>query len=222
MTAHADWGDLVIETDVDQAVIATLKKWLPQYLAQAERERGLDLRTLARPSHESYTATLDEDTFPDPRLPAIIVTTAQTEGIERYGGGQHTVAWRVLVSSIVRGKTPPESRFVASLFGGCVRRVLVHQESLGGFATSVRVVRHAVAPIADQTDAGRWLAAGINQFVVVVDDVLTGGVGPMEADPIYDDPDPAGHPDEPYDDLATVSRVVVSTTGVPITQEPGS
>jgi hypothetical protein len=218
----ANWGELLVETDVDEAVIATLKKWLPSYLTRLERERGLTVRTLARPVAASYVNTLEDDEFPDHQLPAIIVTTARTSEVERFGGGVHTVSFQVIVSSVVRGRTPPETRKLAALFSGCVRRVLVHQQDLGEFAQEVRFQRGNLAPLADQTDSGRWLAAGVNEFVVVVDDVLTGGVGPMQVDPVYDDPDPEGNPDEEYTDPVTVSRVVVSTTGVPITQEPGS
>ncbi len=207
-----EFGALVVETDVDVAVVTTLRRWLPMYLAEAERERGLSNRTLARPRPESYANTLEDDEFLDHVLPAVIVTTAQTRESDTGAEDRYWAAWRVIVSCVVRGRTPAESRAVAALFSGCVRRILVQQQDLGGFAAGVRWVNGNVAAVADTTDKGRYLTAGINEMTVYVDEVLQGGVGPIVPDPYYPDADPEGAPDAPLDPLAAVSAVTVSIT----------
>lgn len=222
MTRVADFGPMIVETDVDAAVIKQMSTWFPTYLAQAERERGLNNRALVRPRAESFANTLDEDEFLDRMLPAIIVTTAQTVGTpERDGNGMYYAIWDVVISAVVRGRTPPETRGYAALYGGIVRRIVASMPSLGGFASESTWVSGNVAPVSDSTRRGRYLAAAMNRFAVAVDNVLQEGAGPLLPDPPenpYDPPDPTD-PDPPYDPLAEVRDVQVSVTAIPIEQE---
>lgn len=217
----ADFGPLVIETDIDLAVVKTLRRWLPTYLWQLRAERPDSPRLAAR----SFANTLEDEEFLDHHLPAIIVTTAQTEGDPDVdGNGLYLTAWRVVVTAVVSSRTPPETRAIAALFGGSCRRALVHHPSLDGFASGLRWRGGNVAPVADPTNARRNLAAGINQFTVFVDDVL-GGDGPLEPDiPTPYEPADPDTPDRPYDPLATVREggVTVDVQGVPITEKPGA
>lgn len=214
MSGYAQFGPLVVETDVDVAVIETLKVWLPTYLRQVELERDLTAGFLKRPKPSSFANTLEDDEFKDHPFPAIIVTTAQTAGRPtKDGNGNHYAAWNVVVSSITRGRTPPETRALAALYSGCVRRLLVQQEALGGLAGAIDWVASNVAPVADVTGSGRYLAAGINQFSVYIDEVVQSGVGPLEPEP-DDSPYPPSDPDdpEPYNPLALVTLVTTEIT----------
>jgi hypothetical protein len=210
-TPVADWGALVVETDVDREVIAPLMLWMPTYLSQLERERNLSPRLLARPKPESYQNALEDLNFPDAMLPAIVVTTAQTEGEpEPQIAGvddAYAATWLVRVSAVVRGRTPPECREVAALFSGCVRRILVNQATALGKA---RWLGSLVMPVPDTTDTqGRYLAAGVTRWSVLVDEAISGDgpVMPGPDDPPYPPPDPAGNPDQPFDPLAEVRTV---------------
>lgn len=212
----AEFGPLVVETDVDVKVVGTLALWLPTYLAQAERERGLANRFLARPRRESYANTLDTDEFLDHSLPAVIVTTANTEAEPAVdGNGVYYADWNVRVSSVVRGRTPAETRAHASIYGGCVRRVLVQQSRLNpdapylpAFAAEVDWQGSTVAQVEDATDAGRYLAVCVNDFVVRTDAVLSSDGPNIDPDQSpYEPPDPENDPDSPYDPLAAVVSV---------------
>jgi hypothetical protein len=202
----ADWGETVVETDVDRAVIASLVMWMPTYLTQLERKRELPSYLLARPNLESYQNALEDDTFPDGRLPAIVVTTARTdnepEKLTLVTDDAYSAFWRTNVSAVVRGRTPPETREVAALYGGCVRAILVQKQTEIGV---VRWTGSSVRPYPDNSGQGRFLAAAINTFTVFVDLTLTGD-GPVTAE-IYPPPDPVGNPDQPYDPLAVVREV---------------
>lgn len=206
---YADFGPLVTSVDVDEQVLATLRMWLPTHLSQLERERGMTLRTLDRPKDVSYANALDEDEFPDHTLPAVITTTAQTEGQpEKDGDGNYYAAWNVVVSAIVKGRHPVETRRVAALFEGAVRRVLVqHGIELDG---EVAWRGSNVAAVADPTNAGRFLAAGMSHYVVFLDRVVQDGVGPLEPDP-----------DDPYDPLVRVASVSVDIEGRSAQEELG-
>jgi hypothetical protein len=224
MVLAADFGPLVVETDVDVAVIATLRLWLPTYLARIEDERSLANRTLPRPSPQSYTNALEDDEFADNWIPAVIVTTAQLDDEPVIdGAGVYSGGWSVVVSAISRGRTPIESRALAALYGGCVRRCLVHQQDLGGFASETRLRGGGrVAPVSDSTGQDRYLTASINRFTVFVDAIVQASAGPYRPDPPegpYTPPDPAGDPDTPYDPLVPLTTVTTSVTAKPLEED---
>jgi hypothetical protein len=209
----ADWGPLVVETDVDSAIIGTLRKWLPAYLGRVEVERGLAAHLLARPRNESYQAVLEDTTFPDAALPAVLVTTAQFTNLTRTGEGMYSAIANATVTVVVKGRTAAEARDVAALLGGSCRRILGKVPDLGGFANGLQVGDSNVRPVADQSDAGdRRLAMSMSQIAVAVDDIMCDLGGPLYSDPIYPDPDPVGSPDQPYDPLTSVGDVTIAVT----------
>jgi hypothetical protein len=203
----ADWGPLVVETDVDHALISTLRLWFPTYLSRLEEERGWEYGLFARPHpRDGYDNALEDDTFPDARLPAVIVTTARMTAFEEDGDGNGYASFRAMVSTISRGKTPRETREVASLLGGTAKRILLDKPDLGGFAGDLKLVSGLLAPVKDRSDKGRYLAASMSEVTVYVDSVLARGGGPIEAAP-YEPPapgDPAYDPSVPYDPPVTV------------------
>lgn len=211
MTHAIDFGPLIVETDIDAAVVGQMRLWMPTHLSKIANERGMDRGYLQRPKPKDYANTLDEDEFKDHDFPAIIVTTAATTGDPTTdGNGFYYAAWQVVVSAITKGRDPAETRGLAALYGGAVKRIMLAQQDLGGIAAELKWVRGNVAPVADPTDtAGRYLAAAINQFTVFVDQVVQEGVGPMSPDPDENPYDPADPdlPDEPYDPLAEVRAV---------------
>lgn len=216
----ADMGPMLVETDIDDAAIVVLKRWMPQYLTQVESERDLPIRTLARPVAQSFANTIDEDEFLDHQLPAIIVTTGRTDGApEILNDDMYAADWRCVVTSIVRGRNPKETRWLASLFGGTVRRIMVHNQELNGVANGVRWTGSEPAAIEDGRDEGRYLAGLINNFIVTTDSVVKADAGPVPHGP-YPEPDP-DDVDTPLEPLVEVAEVTTAVVGVPITETPG-
>lgn len=204
---RAEFGPIVTSIDVDEAVLTTLRLWLPTYLTKIEEERSLTPGTLQRPKTGSYDNVIDDEQFPDYDLPAIIVTTAQTEGEPQQDGeGNYYAAWNVAVSAITRGRNKKETRNLASWFEACVRRALVQQGT--EISGELKWRGSNVAPVSDPTNAGRYLAAGMGHFVVYVDYVVQEGVGPFAGDGDYPPADP-DDPNTPYEDLVTVGEVTV-------------
>jgi hypothetical protein len=206
---RADFGPLLIATDIDDAAIATLQAWMATYLGQVEIERGLAPGSLPRPVDSSYANTLSDDEFPDHMLPAVLVTTAHTEGSPTImAAGFYNATWRLTVSCVVRGRTPSETRANAALLEGSVRRVIAQQGSLGIAARS-KWVATSVAPVLDRSRAGRHLAAGICEFDVATERVVQRGLGPDSPAP---DPSPVYYP------LAEVVAVSTEVDGVDTTE----
>ena len=204
-----EFGELIIETDVDEAVIGQLKMWYETYLYQIEGKRGLVAGSVQRP--KSFTSTLEDDTFLDPTLPAIIVTTARTtEAPALTPDGKYYGPWRVIVSVVTRGRTSPEARFYAALYGGATRLIMVDQGSLGGFSQNVKWRGGGLERVElDENDA-RYLVAAVNEFDVYLEDVLQAGNGPMYPDsPEYPPIDPT-NPE--YEPLVSVTQVTTEIT----------
>lgn len=192
----ADWGPLVIATDVDEAILAVFQEWMPTYLKQVASERalGYELATV-----NTYANTLDSDEFMDHQLPAIIVTTADTA--KTLGGANFTyqATWNVVVSVIVRGRRPPESRKTAALYEGAIRRCFLNKcRQNSGPLSDPDWKGTRVAPVKDTTGAGRYLAAGIGTYNVSTDAAAQGFGGP-------DVPNA-----DKYVPLATVTEVDIS------------
>lgn len=219
MTLAADFGPLLVETDVDAAVIDRLYLWMPTYLAQVERERGMANRTLHRPVRASYATVLDDDGFPTKRLPAILVTTASTADAPELGGDDtYSTVYEVAVTAVVRGRTSHEARVLASLYAGSIRRLLLQQQDN---ADTMLWTGSSVASVADTTAENRHLAGGINTFSFYADRVVQAFAGPTVDSPVYEQPDPAGDPDSAYDPLVDVDVINVDVTAIPVTASPG-
>lgn len=215
----ADFGPLICETDLEMAAATTLVLWLPTYLAQAERERGLTNRTIARPVPRSFAAHIDEDTFLDERLPAVIIVAAQTADDPVMNmDGLYNATYRLTVTTVIRGRTPPETVAVNSLMGACVRRALLQHQSLGHFAEDLMWKGSEPQALSDPRGEGRFLAQMENRFDAALGNVVQAGTGPQIPNEPYDDPDPEGDPDAPYDPLAQVVDVLSTITG----KSPGS
>src|SRR3954469_11008205 len=95
-----DIGPIVTAHDVEQAALATLRKWASTYLGEAEDQHELTRGTLARP--RSYTATNSFDKWPEDQLPCVLLVSpglAQPPNVE--GNGRHRAQWALGVAAII-------------------------------------------------------------------------------------------------------------------------
>jgi hypothetical protein len=192
----ANWGPLVVGTDVDDEIIATLRKWVPTYLAQLRIERNLSFN-LAR--IRTYANTFEGQEFLDHQLPAIVATTANLTAAQGGPNTPHQGTWQSLVACVVRGRSPAATRYLCALYGGTVARVLTQQS--GSVQQGVRYPSMRYEPVVDGTGNSRWLLAAVNEFDVYSDEILQ----------------PWGGPDKPdadvYVDEATVVDVEITVNG---------
>jgi hypothetical protein len=193
----ADWGPLVIGSDIDDFVVATIKTWAPTYFTQTRKERGL-VKSPALP--RTYSNTFMGQEFFDHQLPAVICTTANL--VVTKGGSNmiYEGAWPLRVATVVRAKRPPVTRFLASLYEGTMRR-LVAQKVRGGPVNDIHYEGFRYEEVPDSTGQGRYALAAISLFQVFTDQVLQPYAGP-------DQPDM-----DEYLDEATVVEVDIEVLG---------
>jgi hypothetical protein len=64
-------GPIVSGHDVEQATLAVLRRWMPTYLAEAERQTGRVVGSL--PVIRGWTVATTFDKWPEDQLPAIVL-----------------------------------------------------------------------------------------------------------------------------------------------------
>jgi hypothetical protein len=212
---YAEYGPLLLSTDVDRAIIGMVQLWLPTYLTNFEQERGLPNRTIKRPEISSYSSTLEDVEFPDRILPAVFITSSSTDATpEMDGDGNYYAAWHVVVSAITRGQNGQNTRDLASYYEGCIRRILLQQPL--PMSGEIRwAATPTIARVTDRSGEGRYLAAGIGRYTAYVDHCVHAGLGPSIPNGPYPDPDPT-QPDEPTVPLVPVTDVTYDVQAVPL------
>ena len=175
-SAIAEWGPLVIATDVDEAILAVFNEWLETYLSELGAERTLGY---ALPAPKSISNVLTDAEFLDHQIPAVLVTTADTTKTVGGPNSVYQATWNVTVSCVVRGRTPAETRKLAALYEGAIRRCFLNKcRKVGGPLSDPTWKGTRVAPVKDATRQGRYLAAGIGTYNVSTDAAAQGFGGP--------------------------------------------
>jgi hypothetical protein len=199
-------SDLAIATDVDDQILATVKTWAATYLRLVQADRAMSFKP-ALP--RTYANTFEGFEFLDHQLPAVVATTAQLQAT--IGGANRTYegTWTSLVATVVRGKRPPATRFLAALYEGVFRELVLHKAG-GGPIDDMRFQRQYFELVPDGTGQGRYLLAGVSQFQISTDVVVQAWGGP-------DIPDA-----DEYVGEATVVEVDIDVLGSQITITEGN
>jgi hypothetical protein len=211
VTAIANWGPLVIGTDVDDAVISTMQKWAPTYLKQAKLARGL---SYAPALYRTYANTFAGQEFFDHQLPAVVTVTAQATATRGGRNMPYEATWAVRLATVVRGKRPAATRFLAALYEGVQRQIILQKLAANPADGPVNAVhwqgmRYEEVP--DGTGQGRYVLAAISLFEAFTDQAVQPYAGPETPDA------------DTYIDEATVVEVDIKVLGSqmpPITSGP--
>lgn len=185
---------------VEDAILASLRKWMPTYLAEIAADRGLARTTY---TVASYARSASVDTrFPEEALPCVVVnaTSKTSNGLESDGtvGAWFEVAVGVLVSDQHRGT----SRDTAWDYATAIESILIQQPALDGFAAATEWT--GTTP-EDIDVKARTLAGVIVECQVLVDPVVNAFDGPTV---------PSEDPDVPLDTDPQVASVDIDVTPV--------
>lgn len=205
------FGKIVTDDQVEDAVLSILKKWMPTYLAEVERQVGLVAGHYTRP--RSWRVRNDIDKLPEDMLPMIIVVSAGLEDPASKDGRQSMrAAWAIGVAAIASSINQDESRRYAYRLGAAIRAALVQHQSLdgalGGSVTGVRWLdgRNNELPQPDPGERTIWATRQV--FAVDLKNVLTQTGGPVRPDAV-----PKPDPLVPYGDWPVVpNRSKITTT----------
>ncbi len=189
------WGPIVTDADVADRVEASLRHWLPGALAETARRRGWTLHDVG-----PFVATWDrlstgDELSRDADLPAVLVSTTDTEWAEA-AGRVHDAMNAAVVTVAVRGDSHRGTFDRTAVWVAAVELALLQDPTLraGGdrFSAGLWLAGHAIRPLT--ADTSRTVLLGTVDLQVLVQGVLQGGRGPVVAPP---DPFPVPSPEQP-------------------------
>lgn len=191
------FGKVVTGKDLRLAVVATLKKWMPTYLALISQHDG---RATALPGFRSYVASLDTDKFVEDQLPSCVVVAPGTfDEPVRRGDNSYDIVWSLGVGVIVSGQDADNTFELCELYAAAVRLCLLQQSSLGGVASGADWLNERYDEL--DVDDIRTIAAGIVQFAVAVETAFRQAPAPLQP------ANSSGLPEPPADLTAPHDRV---------------
>ncbi len=177
---------------LEDAVIATLKTWLPTYLSEVCRQESerlmdpdqpTDPKTLAVP--QSWAVVSEYDRFPEDSLPAVIVAAPGiAKEPSRNGDGSVDTQWSFEVSVTLTADTGQNARRNAQLYLAAMIAALLQRRSLGEGMTSVDFVGADYVDV--PTDARRTQIAAAAAFTCRANAIVSTLAGPGTPEP----PDP--------------------------------
>ncbi len=193
---------VITDDQVEDAVRATLKLWIPSRLSEIEDQLSLSVGYYQRPV--AYAVRTDFDKFPEEMLPAVIVVSLGVgDNPAKTGRGVYRAKWNIGVVCVAASLDQEDSRRAAYRIGAAARASLIHRQSLdGALSATVRGVDWVgVANSELPSDGERTIWAQRQVFSVEVDNVVTlnaGPVGPDGRPPVdtggdpIEDPPPGG------------------------------
>ena len=186
------FGTIITPSQVEVWVEDFAKKWFVEYLAEVERQLGLDPQTY--PDLRSYVRANDFDHWPEDQLPSLMVMNMglADEPIKRNGGWD--AKWMIGAAIIVSGYDRNATRDLMNNYGAAFRAMILQTRSLEREEVrGVDWVDERPAPLPD--DAERTLGAQQMFFAVEVEKVVDARGGTPEPEPRpdpYVDPGPGG------------------------------
>jgi len=116
---------------VQEAVVATIKLWIPTYIAAINRNLGSEILKVPI----DYQRRPDYTTPPRGACALILVDVPSTVGEPLMQSDGIRADWRVEIMVFVYGTTDwRETAALTQAYTTAVRTLLVHQKGLGGFA----------------------------------------------------------------------------------------
>lgn len=205
------FGTITSDDQVEDAVLAILSKWVPTYMAEVERQIGIDVGFYKRPI--TYTARTDFDHWPEEQLPMLmVIATGLEDDPPKDGYGKYRATFAVGVAGIVTSNERLYTRRYAFRLGAAVRGALVQHQSLdlalGGNVRGVKLVGGRNNELPTEDDRTIWATRQL--FEIEVDDYISEGVGPLAPTS-----DPQPDPDDPWPDPPTINNPNVNLESIP-------
>jgi hypothetical protein len=179
---------IVAGVDVEAWTLQTLRVWSSTYIAELERQHGIDAGTL--PRIRAWQPAPSMDKWPEDQLPTVVVMSLGTaERPLKDGDGTYRARWQINLACICSARREAEARANGMLYIAAHKALLLQRPSLGGNATGIDWLDEDYTQIA--FDDQRTLFAPQAAFVVEVPDVVTTKAGPTAPDePLEPDTDP--------------------------------
>jgi hypothetical protein len=202
-TRETAFGPIVAACDVEQALLELVQLWLADYLAEVERQHGLEVGYL--PTPRSWLVSSDVEKMPEDQTPAVVVASpGMTDPPRVEGDGMYIARWRVQVAVHLSARGNALSLRLVRLYVAALRTLIVQQQSLGALVLrriDLLDERYDTLPSIDD----RTVCTALVELAVEVGDVALRHVGPLS--PVI----PPGQlgPDSPTWPIAETAHVAI-------------
>jgi len=210
------FGAIVGRDQVAQAVAGMLSQWLPVYIAEIERQRGLMPRTLPLPPNADITALdtsyqigVDLETWTLAETPVIIVVTQPTGTPTRFDLGFYGCWYESQIAVIVQAEDEQSAIQQADWYGAAVMACALQQGSLGGVVSKTLLVEPARTEFVNP--AVRNVARAVVTVHHWVGNIVDESRGPLS---------PPSDPYLPVAGLPVAETVTPTVVAVPVTEQP--
>jgi hypothetical protein len=190
---------MVVGTQVEEAVIETLKTWMPTYMKELERQLGRQQGKIA--PIKTYTTRNEFTSFPNDILPLCVVASpGLAEAPTKTGDGDYNGWFAIGVGFAAVAATIEDAAFLSKGYAAAGRAILLHRQGLGGVAQKVEWMDESYDDLVTEDD--RSVRAAYNVFRVLVYDIVREYAGPAQPD--VDPADPANQPGSTWPTANTV------------------
>ncbi len=194
------YGDIKDGTHVEAAVIDHLQLWQTTYLAEVERQNGLEPRYL--PELRSFVVVKEFDKWPEDQLPAcLVLSPGLAEPATADGGGTYRGKWLLGLAVVCSAPTREDTNRLAKWYISAMRTAMLQHQSLGGFSEKVDWLDEKFTDL--PTEGQRTMSSGQAVFQVEVHGLVDRAGGPTEPPE-----DPYNTP-ENWPDVSSVDITVV-------------
>jgi hypothetical protein len=172
------YGNIVTGKMVRNAVIAHVRTWAPDYIAEMGARDGRDRTAL--PSFRSYTSKMnDPDKFVEDQIPCcVVVAPGMVSGKIARRARTIDAQWAVGLAAVVSGQDEDNTYELAELYTAALRSLMIQHPGVGGLSTGVTLLSERYVPL--DANGTRTLAAGIVQLGVDVQAVVDSSQGPSQ------------------------------------------
>lgn len=203
------FGPSLDSADVEAAVLAHLRAWMPTTIPEIRRQKDPDgkLWPDGVEAIREYTVSHAQAVahkWPEDQLPMLIAESPGMEG-DPYEQGDGTVSaiYGIAVTAIASGATQADTKALARLYASAARMAMLQEPSLAAgtdtpFAGGVAMGAERIAPVRRGVEAERNLLAVTYPFLIEVNEILNVNGGPLKpqtAEEIAEGVEPPEWPD---------------------------
>ena len=200
MVTDTIFGPIFDGSLLTRAVMATLKTWYPTYIKEIEIQRGWPTGQI--PAPKTYTERWAFDSYPDDKMPAVVVVCPGMAQPPRADGDGTVNGWWALgVGIIAAASTEDNSERLAKVYGAGARLILSQKGWLDESweFNGCEVMDESYIDVPDMEQSRTMRSAQVIAHVQVLN-MWNEWAGPAATSA----PDPVGQPGSQWPEVQTV------------------
>lgn len=134
------FGAILVDSDIEEAVTATLKRWFPTYLAEIARQQNISPNLVPKPANDAYTTRNSFDVEKGEKIPKVVVLSPGMLGTPTKTGESYRGVWSVGVAVAAAAKTEELATMMVRCYGAAVVKILTDKQKLDGSISVVNIV----------------------------------------------------------------------------------